>query len=115
MADGIEYIALQQKETGSPVEIVYPTEGTPLIVGPNAIFKNAPNPNAARLFQSWMFTRASASSYCVDVGGLRSAHRADQGEGRPHAAQGHQADEGRRGGGREGRADDQEALQRRFV
>ena len=42
------------KEKGKPVEIVYATEGTPLIVGPNGIFKNAPNPNAARLFQSYM-------------------------------------------------------------
>ena len=52
MADGGEYVALQVKEKGDPIEIVYPTEGTPLIVGPNAIFKNAPNPNAARLLQS---------------------------------------------------------------
>ena len=33
MADGGEYVALQLKEKGDPVEIVYPAEGTPLIVG----------------------------------------------------------------------------------
>ena len=44
MADGNEYNALQIKESGQPVEIVYPTEGTPMVVGPNAIFKAAPNP-----------------------------------------------------------------------
>src|SRR5882672_7335100 len=55
MVDGNEYNALQIKESGQPVEIVYPTEGTPMAVGPNAIFKNAPNPNAARLLQSYMF------------------------------------------------------------
>ena len=49
MADGGEYVVLQMKEKGDPLEIVYPAEGTPLIVGPNAIFRNAPNPNAARL------------------------------------------------------------------
>ena len=31
MADGNEYNALQLKEEGKPVEIVYPTEGTPLV------------------------------------------------------------------------------------
>ena len=51
MVDGNEYNALQLKEKGDPVEIVYPTEGTPMAVGPNGIFKNAPNPNAARLLQ----------------------------------------------------------------
>ena len=51
MVDGNEYNALQLKEAGQPIEIVYPAEGTPMAVGPNAIFKNAPNPNAARLLQ----------------------------------------------------------------
>ena len=54
MADGNEYNLFQLKEKGEPVEIVYPTEGTPLIIGPNGVMKNAPNPNAARLFQSFM-------------------------------------------------------------
>ena len=50
MADGGEYVLLQLKEAGQPVEPGYATEGTPLIVGSNGIFKQAPNPNAARLF-----------------------------------------------------------------
>lgn len=73
MADGNEYNMFQIKEKGGPVEIVYPTEGAPLIIGPNAILKNAPNPNAARLFQSYMFT-AEAQQINVDFGGLRSVH-----------------------------------------
>jgi iron(III) transport system substrate-binding protein len=73
MADGIEYGMFQLKETGRPVELVYPTEGTPLIVGPNAVFKNAPNPNAARLLQSYMFS-AECQQLIVDAGGMRSAH-----------------------------------------
>ncbi len=56
MADGNEYNLLQIKAKKGPVEIVYPTEGTPFVVGPNAIFKAAPNPNAARLFQLFCFT-----------------------------------------------------------
>src|SRR3979490_1167413 len=50
MADGNEYVLFQMKEQGGPVEIVYATEGTPIISSPNAVFKAAPNPNAARLF-----------------------------------------------------------------
>jgi iron(III) transport system substrate-binding protein len=41
MADGGEYNLFQLKEGGAPVELVYPTEGIPTVVGPNAIFKNA--------------------------------------------------------------------------
>jgi len=73
MADGGEYVALQMKEKGDPIEIVYPAEGTPLIVGPNAIFRNAPNPNAARLLQSYMFT-PEGQQVMIDAGGMRSVH-----------------------------------------
>jgi iron(III) transport system substrate-binding protein len=75
MADGNEYNIFLLRESGQPVELVYPTEGAPIIVGPNAVFKNAPNPNAARLFQSYMFS-AEAQQLMSDVGGLRSAHPA---------------------------------------
>jgi iron(III) transport system substrate-binding protein len=73
MADGIEYGMFQLKERGQPVELIYPREGTPLIVGPNAVFKAAPNPNAARLFQSFCFS-PECQSLCVEFGGLRTAH-----------------------------------------
>jgi len=73
MADGIEYGMFRLKESGNPVEIIYPSEGTPLIVGPNAVFKEAPNPNAARLLQNYMFS-AECQQLAIDHGGLRSAH-----------------------------------------
>ena len=73
MVDGNEYNMFQFKESGKPVEIIYATEGTPLVVGPNAVFKAAPNPNAARLFQCYCFT-AEAQQLIVDIGGLRSMH-----------------------------------------
>ena len=73
MADGGEYVALQMKEKGDPLEIVYPAEGTPLIVGPNAIFQNAPNPNAARLFQSYMLA-AEGQQVLIDTAGMHSVH-----------------------------------------
>jgi iron(III) transport system substrate-binding protein len=73
MADGNEYNIFQMKETGGTVEVVYATEGSPLIIGPNAIFKAAPNPNAARLFQSFSFS-PEAQQLIIDTGGLRSMH-----------------------------------------
>jgi iron(III) transport system substrate-binding protein len=73
MSDGAEYVLFLLREKGDPVEPVYATEGTPLIVGPNGLFKNAPNPNAARLFQSYSFS-PEAQQVMIDVGGLRSAH-----------------------------------------
>ncbi len=73
MADGNEYNMFQLKEKGDPVEIIYPAEGTPLIIGPNAVMKNAPNPNAAKLFQSFCYT-PDCQQLLIDVGGLRSVH-----------------------------------------
>jgi iron(III) transport system substrate-binding protein len=73
MADGGEYNLFQIKEGGGPVELVYPTEGIPTVVGPNAVFKNAPNPNAARLFQCYCFS-PECQQLIVDFGGLRSMH-----------------------------------------
>jgi iron(III) transport system substrate-binding protein len=66
-------VTLQTKESGKPVEPVYASEGSPLIIGPNAIFKQAPNPNAARLFQSFSFS-PECQQLCIDTGGMRSMH-----------------------------------------
>lgn len=73
MADGNEYNIFQMKEAGRPVEPVYATEGSPLIIGPNGVFKDAPHPKAARLFQSFSLSR-EAQQLIIDVGGLRSVH-----------------------------------------
>jgi iron(III) transport system substrate-binding protein len=73
MSDGAEYVLVLLKESGQPVAPVYAAEGSPLIVGPNGIFKNAPNPNAARLFQSYSFS-GEMQQLIVDIGGLRSMH-----------------------------------------
>ncbi len=73
MVDGNEYNVFLEKARGAPIEIVYPTEGTPLVIGPSAVMKNASNPNAARLFHAWTFTR-EAQQLAIEVGGLRSFH-----------------------------------------
>jgi iron(III) transport system substrate-binding protein len=70
--DGGESLILQLKEAGQPVEPVYATEGSPLIIGPNAIFKSSPNPNAARLFQSFCFG-PEEQQLIIDAG-YRSVH-----------------------------------------
>jgi iron(III) transport system substrate-binding protein len=73
MADGSEYVILLAKRAGSPVEPIYPTEGSPTIVGPSGVLKDAPHPNAARLFQCYLFS-VELQQLIVDVGALRSAH-----------------------------------------
>ncbi|HTC08004.1 MAG TPA: extracellular solute-binding protein [Acetobacteraceae bacterium] len=38
---------------GNPLALIYPTEGTEAVFGPSAIPKNAPHPNAAKLFMEF--------------------------------------------------------------
>ena len=73
MADGNDYNLIQLKERGEAVEVVYPSEGTPLITGPSGVFRSAPNPNAARLFYSWLHT-VEAQQLLVDFAAQHSPH-----------------------------------------
>jgi iron(III) transport system substrate-binding protein len=73
MADGNESNVLLLKESGGPIEVVYATEGSPSIVQPSAIFAAAPHPNAARLFQNYLFS-LEVQELFVNLGGLRSLH-----------------------------------------
>ena len=73
MADGNDYNLVLLKDQGKPVEVVYPAEGSPLIIVPSGIFRGTPNPNAAKLFQSFFFS-AEAQTILVDVFAHRSFH-----------------------------------------
>ena len=73
MVDGAGYLVIQAKEQGEPVDVIYPAEGTPLATSPSAVFKGAPNPNAARLFFNWMHGR-EAQQLLVDVARQYSPH-----------------------------------------
>src|ERR1700747_888454 len=73
MADGNDYNLIQLKERGQPVEPIYPAEGTPLVTGPSAVFKSAPNPNAARLFQNWLHS-LEAQQLLFDFARQHSVH-----------------------------------------
>jgi iron(III) transport system substrate-binding protein len=73
MFDGNEYNALLVKAQGAPVAVVYPAEGTPLVAGSAGVMKDAPHPNAARLFIGFLFSR-EGQQLLVDEGQLRSFH-----------------------------------------
>ena len=73
MADGNDYSLVLFKDQGKPVEVVYPLEGSPLIIVQSGVFQNAPNPNAARLFQSFFLSR-EAQQMLVDEFAHRSFH-----------------------------------------
>jgi iron(III) transport system substrate-binding protein len=86
MADGNDYNVVLAKEAGQPVEVVYPSEGTPLISAPSGILKGAPNPHAARLFQSWLLS-GQTQQLLVDFSAQHSVHaRVKEKAGRPALA-----------------------------
>jgi iron(III) transport system substrate-binding protein len=71
--NGGEYSAYQLKKKGNPIEIVYPKEGVPLVVSPQAIASFAPHPNAAKLFHDFTFTR-ELQQVMADSEGLYTGH-----------------------------------------
>jgi iron(III) transport system substrate-binding protein len=73
MIDGAGYLVIQAKEKGEPVDVIYPAEGTPLATSPSTVFKGAPNPNAARLFFSWLHGR-EGQQLLVDFARQYSPH-----------------------------------------
>jgi len=74
MIDGAGYLVIRGKEAGQPVDVIYPTEGTPVATSPSVVFKRAPNPNAARLFQNWMHGR-EGQQLLVDFARQYSPHK----------------------------------------
>src|SRR6266700_622274 len=73
MVDGNEYNMFIEIDAKSPVKIIYPKEGTPFVTSPTAIFAEAPHPNAARVFENFLFT-AKIQQLTVTEGGTRSLH-----------------------------------------
>jgi iron(III) transport system substrate-binding protein len=73
MVDGNEYNMFIEIAAKSPVRIIYPKEGTPFVTSPSAIFAAAPHPNAARVFENFIFS-PKVQQMLVNVGGLRSVH-----------------------------------------
>jgi iron(III) transport system substrate-binding protein len=73
MIDGASYLVIRGKESGQPVDIIYPSEGTPVATSPSVVMVGAPNPNAARLFQNWMHGR-EGQQLLVDYARQYSPH-----------------------------------------
>lgn len=73
MVDGNEYNMFIEIDAKSPVKIIYPKEGTPFVTSPTAVFAEAPHPNAARVFQNFLYT-AKTQQLAVEAGGTRSVH-----------------------------------------
>jgi len=73
MIDGNEYNLFLLKKQGAPIEVVYAAEGTTLCPGMAGVMKDAPHPNAARLFASFLFSR-EAQQLEYDVAEVRSFH-----------------------------------------
>jgi iron(III) transport system substrate-binding protein len=72
--DGSDYLFWMARERGAPVEIVYAAEGTPQISNPMAVFKSAPNPNAARLLFAWIMS-GEGQTFIVNLSGQYPADR----------------------------------------
>lgn len=70
-ADGLEYLELQIRDHGDPIEPVYPSEGTPSIASGVGVIVDAPHPNAARLLLSWLLSR-DGQQLLVDTDWFRS-------------------------------------------
>jgi iron(III) transport system substrate-binding protein len=73
MVDGTEYVLLAMQDAGSPVMPIYAVEGSPIFSGMCAVMERAAHPNAARVFQSFLFSQP-CQQVMSDVGFLRSFH-----------------------------------------
>lgn len=72
-ANSAEYFAYRNMKKGNPIKIVYPKEGVPLVISPTAIAKDAPHPNAAKLFTEFIFSK-EAQQMLADKAGLYTGH-----------------------------------------
>lgn len=71
--NGAEYFYYKTMKQGNPIKIIYPKEGVPLVVSPTAIAKDAPHPNASKLFTDFIFTK-EAQQMLADKEGLYTGH-----------------------------------------
>ncbi|MDH3701612.1 MAG: extracellular solute-binding protein [Alphaproteobacteria bacterium] len=51
------YTLFNAIKKGEKVKMLLPKEGVPFIISPQAIFKSAPHPNAAKIFADWTFSK----------------------------------------------------------
>jgi iron(III) transport system substrate-binding protein len=70
--DGGENSVFALQEAGEPIGLVYPAEGTPGAAAAAGIMKDAPHPNAARLFAAYFFGKNAQQT--LSDGGYRVFH-----------------------------------------
>jgi iron(III) transport system substrate-binding protein len=56
VAAGSATTALEAKEKGEPIDIIYPSDGTVVILAPSGIVKGAKHPNASKLLMEFMMS-----------------------------------------------------------
>ena len=66
VAAGPEATTLLSRDKGNPLGVIYPTDGTLLMVSPSGIMKNAPSPNAGKLFIEFLMDREAAEVQVKD-------------------------------------------------
>ena len=71
--NGADYFYYKTLKQGNPIKIIYPQEGVPLVVSPVAIAKDAPHPNAAKLFTEFIFSKET-QQLLADKEGLYTGH-----------------------------------------
>jgi iron(III) transport system substrate-binding protein len=57
VAAGPQATTLESRAKGNPVAVVYPEDGSVLMISPSGILKNAPAPNAAKLFVEFLLSK----------------------------------------------------------
>ena len=60
VAAGPEATTLLSRDKGNPLGVIYPTDGALLMVSPSGIPKNAPSPNAAKLYMEYLLSKEAA-------------------------------------------------------
>lgn len=60
VAAGPEATTLLSHDKGNPLAVIYPTDGALLMVSPSGIPKDAPSPNAAKLYMEFLLSKEAA-------------------------------------------------------
>jgi iron(III) transport system substrate-binding protein len=61
-----ENAALMSIARGNPIGMIYPSDGTILVIAPSAIMKNAKHPNAAKLFMEYLYSEDLAKVHATN-------------------------------------------------
>jgi iron(III) transport system substrate-binding protein len=62
VAAGPEATTLLSKDKGNPLAVIYPTDGSLLMVSPSAVPKNAPSPNAGKLYMEFLLSKEAGAA-----------------------------------------------------